>query len=110
MDMLHSLLHWLVGLRQGRRAAPQMARPSRFAPRIESLEDRSLPSTTVIGGSVYEDINNNGIRDGVEPGIASDLIQLQRPDSTVIAQGVTAANGHYQFTQDQTIDTTPKAL
>jgi hypothetical protein len=107
--MLHSLFNWLARRRQARRAVP-LARRNRFAPGIEALEDRSLPSTTLIGGSVFQDLNNNGLRDVSEAGIANNPIQLQRPDGSVIAQTATDGNGNYLFSQDQTVDATPKTI
>ena len=45
---------------------------------MEVLEDRRAPS--FIGGSVYDDLNNNGVRDPGEPGIAGSTLLLNAPD------------------------------
>jgi hypothetical protein len=67
---------------------------------VEALEDRWLPST--IAGTVYHDLNSNGLFDPGEPGIAGVTVALQRPDGTTVATAVTDANGHYAFSHDPT--------
>lgn len=50
-----------------------------------------------LGGTVYVDDNMNGRQDGDEPGIENVVIELQRPDGTVVATTTTDADGHYSF-------------
>ncbi len=73
---------------------------------MEPLEDRWLPSTN-IGGSVYVDFNNNGIRDGAERGLANNTIQLHDATGALVAQTTTDGNGQYLFTIDPRISTAP---
>jgi uncharacterized repeat protein (TIGR01451 family) len=56
--------------------------------------------TTSISGSVYEDLNGNGVRDPGEPGIAGVPIQLTGIDinmMSVTRNVVTDSNGNYSF-------------
>ncbi len=71
-----------------------------------STNDTATASTTVdpvistIGGSVYLDSNNDGIRDPSESGIAGVLVTLSGTDSlgnAVDATATTDANGDYLF-------------
>ncbi len=73
---------------------------------LEALEDRQLLST--ISGFVYNDLNNDGIFQPGEPPLANNPIALKNSQGTVIATTTTDATGHYVFTVDNTIDTTPK--
>jgi hypothetical protein len=74
-------------------------------PCLEALEDRCVP--TVIAGYVYADLNHNGIMDPGETPIANSLIQLHNSANAIIGSSVTDANGHYQFSVDQSISTAP---
>jgi hypothetical protein len=47
-----------------------------------------------IAGTVFNDLNSNGIRDAGEPGIAAFTVLLKQ-GSTVVASAVTAADGGY---------------
>jgi large repetitive protein len=56
--------------------------------------------TTSISGSVYEDVNGNGVRDAGEPGIAGVPIQLTGTDVNmmmVTRNVMTDSNGNYSF-------------
>ncbi|MFM7150065.1 MAG: SdrD B-like domain-containing protein [Gemmataceae bacterium] len=66
-------------------------------PRLETLEDRAVPA--VIAGSVYHDLNNNGVRDVNERGIANNTLQLVDGNNRVVATTVTDSNGEYRFTR-----------
>jgi hypothetical protein len=111
--MIQTLLHLLARL--GRRPAARPARPPRRrgSPRLEILEDRAVPATgcAVVGGSVYYDANNNGIRDSGEVGIANNPVALlDAGTGSVVATTTTDANGYYTFDQDGRVDTTPQTL
>jgi protocatechuate 3,4-dioxygenase beta subunit len=80
-------------------------KPRRTRLSIEPLEDRWVPST--IAGYVYNDLNNNGIMDGPEQGIAGVAIQLQDSSGTPIANATTDSQGHYLFATDPRINTQP---
>jgi uncharacterized repeat protein (TIGR01451 family) len=77
---------------------------------LEALEDRCLPSSTVISGFVYHDLNNNGLYEPAagETPYANTGIQLLNAAGTVVGTTTTDANGYYQFAADSTIDTTPQ--
>jgi hypothetical protein len=77
---------------------------------LEALEDRSLPSATVLSGFVYHDLNNNGIYEPAsgETPYANSRIELHNAAGAVIGSTVTDANGYYQFSADNSIDTTPQ--
>jgi hypothetical protein len=74
-------------------------------PSVEALENRTVPST--IAGFVYDDLNNNGIMDPGEHGIAGNTIELHNAAGTLLATAITDANGHYAFSIDPTINTAP---
>ena len=69
----------------------------RKLPQLEKLEDRAVPA--VIGGSVYQDLNFNGLLDTGEPGIGNTTVSLTDASSNVIATTTTNSGGQYQFTQ-----------
>ena len=62
---------------------------------VEALEERAVPA--VIAGAVYNDLNNNGVRDPGEPGVAGSTVQLNGLEGHVLATATTDAAGHYQF-------------
>src|SRR5262245_21746589 len=66
---------------------------------IESLEDRLVPST--VSGSVFNDINGNGLRDAGEAGIGGAVVYLDLTGDNIADAGepaaVTAADGTYSF-------------
>jgi uncharacterized repeat protein (TIGR01451 family) len=93
------------------------ARPSRKARTarrtslsLETLEDRLTPSGNSISGFVYADANNNGIFDPGETAIANTTVTLKNSANQVVGVTTTDANGHYIFSTDQTISTTPKTM
>lgn len=107
---LFSLLSWMRGERRpvrGRRPGRQ-GRPVKIA--VEALEDRYLMSANVISGYVYDDVNHNGIFDAGETGIAHNQVELRDSANRVIATATTNAQGYYEFTRDQTVDTSPQTL
>ncbi len=58
------------------------------------------PAPSSLSGYVYEDNNDNGLREAGELGIAGVIIQLQGVDdlgSTVVLTTTTDANGFYRF-------------
>ena len=56
-----------------------------------------VPSS--IGGAVFHDRNNNGLRDEGEEGIANVLLELRDAEGATVAISVTDAAGAYEFTQ-----------
>jgi hypothetical protein len=88
-----------------RRARPAASPARRPAPRVEALESRCTPS--VIAGTVYNDLNLNGLFDPGEPVFANSPIALHNAAGAVIATTTTDGNGHYQFAVDQTVSTAP---
>jgi hypothetical protein len=52
---------------------------------------------TQITGTVFNDLNGNGVRDRGEPGVAGRVIQLIDPTGAVVATTTTAADGTYRF-------------
>ena len=101
--MLCSLFRLLAQFgRRPRAAAP----PRRRAlPRVELLENRLVPTT--IAGIVYNDLPLVGNYVPGDTLYASNPISLLNQAGTTIASTTTDANGHYAFTIDQTINTTP---
>ena len=58
-------------------------------------------ATTSLAGSVYHDVDNDGVRDGGEPGIAGVAIDLTGTDdlgASVALATTTNAAGDYSFT------------
>jgi hypothetical protein len=58
-----------------------------------------------ISGFVYNDANNNGIKDANEVGIAGSAVQLLNAQGTIVETATTDANGAYTFATDSTIST-----
>lgn len=50
------------------------------------------------GGVVYVDTNLNGVQDSGEPGIPGVVVELQKPDGTVVKTATTGPDGRYDFT------------
>lgn len=50
-----------------------------------------------LSGTVYHDVNNNGVQDPGEEGIGGVTIELFDKEGTLISQTVTDSNGDYQF-------------
>ncbi|HMO37332.1 MAG TPA: choice-of-anchor E domain-containing protein, partial [Gemmatales bacterium] len=69
---------------------------------LEPLEDRTVPAS--ISGYVYHDLNGNGLRDPGEPAIANNLIELRNSQGNLISTTTTNQNGFYQFTTDQSVN------
>ena len=51
-----------------------------------------------LGNRVWDDLNNNGVRDAGEPGLAGVTVTLFTAASVAVATAVTDANGYYLFT------------
>lgn len=50
-----------------------------------------------IMGTVFDDVNNNGVKDTDEMGLASWMINLEQPSGNVIANTTTNESGDYTF-------------
>lgn len=59
--------------------------------------DFGLTGNGSLGNFVWQDLNNNGVQDAGEPGIAGVVVTLTNPDGSTIST-TTDANGAYQFT------------
>lgn len=55
-----------------------------------------VPSS--ISGTVFLDQNNNGVQNGVDPGISGVTLELLNNAGTTVATTTTDASGHYSFT------------
>jgi hypothetical protein len=66
-----------------------------FAP-PPGVENEPEPELGSIAGTVYHDVDRNGIRDSGEPGIGDVLVTMTLPDASV-ATATTATNGTYSF-------------
>ncbi|MCS7166330.1 MAG: SdrD B-like domain-containing protein [Gemmatales bacterium] len=75
---------------------------------LEMLETRDLPST--ISGYVFHDLNNNGLREAQEPGLAGVTLELRNAAGQIIATTTSGANGYYVFDRDLTIPQTEQVL
>jgi hypothetical protein len=57
------------------------------------------PQPAIVSGTVFQDINTNGVQDPGEPGLAGQMLFLHRNGSSVPGIAVQSdANGHYHFT------------
>ena len=83
---------------------------SQARPALEALEDRFLLACNIISGFVYQDANNNGIRDFGELPIANSSIELRDAANKLVGTDVTDINGYYEFNHDITIDQTLKTI
>ncbi len=77
---------------------------------LDTLEDRSMPSATTISGFVYQDANNNGVKDPGESPIANSKIYLRNAQNVTIGQTTTDVNGFYKFDNDASVITTPNTI
>jgi hypothetical protein len=93
---------WL-GRSRSRAAGRPAARPT-----LLRLEDRTVPAT--IAGTVYADLNGNGLFDAGDTPVASSPVELRDSDGTVINSGVTGAAGTYSFATDNTANPAPTTL
>jgi hypothetical protein len=96
----------LLGPGRSGRAVPNLRRRLK----LERLEDRTVPSGNVISGYVFNDLNNNGLLDAGEKGIANVPVELLNASGAVIATAISDVTGYYQFTTDSTVSTTPTTL
>jgi hypothetical protein len=92
------------------RSARRNRRKNRALLNLDALETRNLLSGNVIGGYVFNDINDNGLFDPGENGLANSTLALKNAAGTVIGTAVSDANGHYQFTTDNSISLAPSTL
>src|SRR5260370_38380032 len=97
----------LVTSRQGSR--PERRSPAKMRARlcIEPLEDRQLLCCGIISGFVYYDVNNNGIMDPGEIGLANNQGQLKDTTGNVVATTGTESQGFYKFQPKPTARPTP---
>jgi predicted heme/steroid binding protein len=56
------------------------------------------PIPASIGNFLWEDLNQNGVQDYGEPGIAGAIIKLYRCDGALVSSTPTSSTGLYQFT------------
>lgn len=77
---------------------------------FEALEDRNLLDAHTISGFVFNDLNNNGLRDPGEAPLANSKVELRNAAGLVIAQTITDSNGYYVFDRDQTVSQVPLTL
>jgi hypothetical protein len=94
-----NLFRRALGLSQSGRARTRHNAPRPSAlPALEALEDRCLPST--LSGFVYNDVNNNGVRDAGEAGIGGATVTLTgttNQNQAVNLKTTTDASGAYSF-------------
>jgi hypothetical protein len=88
--------------------------PERKLPRpqlqLEVLEDRCLLTGNKISGFVFDDLNNNGLRDPGEAPLANSRLDLRNASGQVVATTTSDANGYYEFDRDATINRNPVTL
>lgn len=77
--------------RSGQRPSPRLVH-------FEQLEDRVVPAGMSIFGYIYEDTNQDGIKQDDEPGIPGSFVDLHRSDGTFITNAISDADGFYSFT------------
>ena len=66
--------------------------------RLEPLESRLVPAANVFSGFVYVDIDNDGVKDVGEIGIAGSVIELRDHTTNIpLQQATTGADGSYAF-------------
>ena len=101
--MFRSLSRILAEIGGSQRAA-KPRRTARLG--VEFLENRWVPST--IAGYVFNDAAGNGaFQPGTDPVYASIPISLLNASGAQIASTTTDNAGHYSFTVNQTVNTTP---
>jgi len=77
-------------------------------PTLLRLEDRTVPAT--IAGTVYADLNDNGLFDAGDTPIASSPVELRNSGGMVINSATTGPAGTYSFATDNTISPAPTTL
>lgn len=77
--------------RSGQRPSPRLVH-------FEQLEDRVVPAVMSIFGYIYEDMNQDGIKQDDEPGIPGSFVDLHQSDGTFITNAIADADGFYSFT------------
>src|SRR5690349_10306149 len=98
-------MRWSLAARFWSAARPS-PRPRKRRPRtplaLERLEDRVAPAGGSISGTVYNDLNGNGVRDADETGVAGRTAYLDQNRNGLLDAGerstTTAADGSYAFT------------
>jgi hypothetical protein len=86
-----------------RRGPGRVAGASTIALGLEALEDRALLSGNTISGIVYHDLNNNGLKDANEVGLADVTVQLRDASNQLVAQTNSGPDGVYYFNVDQRV-------
>ncbi len=59
--------------------------------------DFAYAGTISVGGTVYQDQNSNGLKDGSEKGLKGWTVQLEQPKGRVIFTNITDNGGAYRF-------------
>jgi hypothetical protein len=77
---------------------------------VEALEDRMLPSATVVSGYVFNDLQNTGIMQPGEPPLANNPIELVNSSNQIAGTTTTDGNGYYQFDHNALISTAPQTI
>jgi hypothetical protein len=107
------ILSRLGFIRRKRHGRGQTRRRLPACLQLETLEERTLPSCNTISGYVFNDVNNNGLLDPGETGIVSSALELHQTRNGVdvlVSTATTDANGFYQFSTDNTVNTSPTDL
>jgi hypothetical protein len=53
--------------------------------------------SSVISGTVFRDLNRNGVQDAGEPGFSNAVIALYESSGTAVTTAYTDSSGHYRF-------------
>jgi hypothetical protein len=64
---------------------------------ITNLQSDTILFKATISGTVFNDLNNNGVQDGSEGILSGRTLQLEDSGGTVLATTHTDTNGHYSF-------------
>ncbi|MCB1877129.1 MAG: DUF11 domain-containing protein, partial [Chromatiales bacterium] len=70
---------------------------------VSGSAENNFPEIVLSGlsGTVFLDLNNNGLQNGADSAISGQLIELLDNADTVLATTTTDADGHYEFTDLQ---------
>ena len=78
--------------------------PGENNPTIDAGFNKPAPQLASVGNQAFEDLNNNGIKEGNEPGIGGVEVKLQNPNGNTLATTTTDGNGFYGFSDLQAGD------